>query len=159
MEGIIAVANRGLNTSDNAAFLAGINDDNKVKYDDYYSIVTSEKNLSDREIRDIYKVLWKIEESFKIIKRAVSVQIQPRFAKSSRMFKSPEYTLNALWTTRSIAGRGYEYILSGFPVFKLLARMRRQELYPCSLILTFSKMRLITKATLTPIDSAQLYIR
>jgi hypothetical protein len=115
MEGIIAVADRGLNTSDNAAFLAGINDDNKVaeeeKYDDYYSIVTSEKNLSDREIRDIYKVLWKIEESFKIIKRAVSVQIQPRFAKSSRMFKSPEYTLNALWTTRSIAGRGYEYLV------------------------------------------------
>jgi transposase len=38
------------------------------KYDGYYSIVTSEKNLSDREIRDIYKGLWEIEESFKIIK-------------------------------------------------------------------------------------------
>jgi transposase len=38
------------------------------KYDGYYSIVTSEKHLSDIEIRNIYKGLWKIEESFKIIK-------------------------------------------------------------------------------------------
>lgn len=37
-------------------------------YDGYYSIVTSEKELSDNEIRDIYKGLWEIEESFKIIK-------------------------------------------------------------------------------------------
>lgn len=38
------------------------------KYDGYYSIVTSEKELSDQEIRDIYKGLWEIEESFKTIK-------------------------------------------------------------------------------------------
>ena len=38
------------------------------KFDGYYSIVTSEKNLNDKEIRDIYKGLWKIEESFKITK-------------------------------------------------------------------------------------------
>ena len=38
------------------------------KWDGYYSIVTSEKNLTDKEIRDIYKGLWKIEESFKITK-------------------------------------------------------------------------------------------
>ena len=37
-------------------------------YDGYYSIVTSEKELSDQEIRDIYRGLWEIEESFKIIK-------------------------------------------------------------------------------------------
>ncbi len=37
-------------------------------YDGYYSIVTSEKELSDQEIRDIYKGLWEIEESFKVIK-------------------------------------------------------------------------------------------
>ncbi len=37
-------------------------------YDGYYSIVTSEKELSDKEIRSIYKGLWEIEESFKIIK-------------------------------------------------------------------------------------------
>ena len=38
------------------------------KYDGYYSIVTSEKELSDKEIRDKYKGLWEIEESFKVIK-------------------------------------------------------------------------------------------
>ena len=38
------------------------------KFDGYYSIVTSEKDLTDKEIRDIYKGLWKIEESFKITK-------------------------------------------------------------------------------------------
>ena len=38
------------------------------KYDGYYSIVTSEWNLSDLEIIKIYRGLWKIEESFKITK-------------------------------------------------------------------------------------------
>jgi len=38
------------------------------KYDGYYSIVTSEMELSDKEIRDIYRGLWKIEESFKVMK-------------------------------------------------------------------------------------------
>jgi len=38
------------------------------QYDGYYSIVTSEKHLTDAEIRNIYKGLWEIEESFKIIK-------------------------------------------------------------------------------------------
>jgi hypothetical protein len=38
------------------------------QFDGYYSIVTSEMHLSDKEIRDIYKGLWEIEESFKIIK-------------------------------------------------------------------------------------------
>ena len=38
------------------------------KFDGYYSIVTSETNMSDIEIRNAYKGLWKIEESFKITK-------------------------------------------------------------------------------------------
>ena len=38
------------------------------KYDGFYAIVTSEKHLSDKEIHSIYRGLWKIEESFKIIK-------------------------------------------------------------------------------------------
>lgn len=42
--------------------------DEEEKFDGYYSIVTSEKGLSDSEIRNIYKGLWEIEESFKIIK-------------------------------------------------------------------------------------------
>ena len=40
----------------------------EAKYDGYYSIVTSEKDMSDIEIRDTYKGLWRIEESFKVIK-------------------------------------------------------------------------------------------
>lgn len=38
------------------------------KFDGYYSIVTSEENLTDLELRNIYKGLSKIEETFKITK-------------------------------------------------------------------------------------------
>ena len=38
------------------------------KYDGYYAIVTSEEHLSDLELRNIYRGLAKIEESFKITK-------------------------------------------------------------------------------------------
>lgn len=40
----------------------------EAKYDGYYSIVTSEKHMSDKMMRDTYRGLWEIEESFKIIK-------------------------------------------------------------------------------------------
>ena len=42
--------------------------DEEEKYDGYYSIVTSEENLTDIEIRDIYRGLSKIEETFKVTK-------------------------------------------------------------------------------------------
>lgn len=38
------------------------------KFDGYYSIVTSEENLSDIEIRNIYRGLSKIEDTFKVTK-------------------------------------------------------------------------------------------
>ena len=38
------------------------------KYDGYYSIITSEESLSNLELRNIYKGLSKIEETFKITK-------------------------------------------------------------------------------------------
>lgn len=38
------------------------------KYDGYYSIVTSEIEMSDEEIIEAYRGLWKIEESFKVMK-------------------------------------------------------------------------------------------
>lgn len=38
------------------------------KYDGYYAIVTSEDNKTDDEIIDIYRGLWRIEETFKITK-------------------------------------------------------------------------------------------
>lgn len=37
-------------------------------YDGYYAIVTSEYDLSDGQVIDIYRGLWKIEESFRITK-------------------------------------------------------------------------------------------
>ncbi len=43
-----------------------INED--AKYDGYYSIVTSEKNLEDIEIRNIYRGLIKIEDTFRVSK-------------------------------------------------------------------------------------------
>ena len=42
--------------------------DEDAKYDGYYSIVTSEEHLSDIELRNIYRGLAKIEETFKITK-------------------------------------------------------------------------------------------
>ena len=42
------------------------------KYDGYYSIVTSEEKLTDFEIRNIYKGLSKIEETFKVTKSGFS---------------------------------------------------------------------------------------
>lgn len=51
------------------------------KFDGYYSIVTSEENLSDLELRNIYKGLAKIEETFKITKsefnaRPINVRLE-----------------------------------------------------------------------------------
>ena len=52
-----------------------------AKYDGYYSIVTSEENLSDLELRNIYRGLAKIEETFKITKsefnaRPINVRLE-----------------------------------------------------------------------------------
>ena len=53
----------------------------EAKFDGYYSIVTSEETLSDLEIRNIYKGLSKIEETFKITKsefnaRPINVRLE-----------------------------------------------------------------------------------
>lgn len=44
----------------------------EMKYDGYYSIVTSELNMSDMEMRDVYRGLARIEETFKISKSEFS---------------------------------------------------------------------------------------
>ena len=75
------------------------------KFDGYYSIVTSEKNLTDKEIRDIYKGLWKIEESFKITKS--ELETRPVF----------------VWTDKSIEA----HFLSCF-VSLLIIRLLEQKL-------------------------------
>lgn len=49
-------------------------------YDGYYLIVSSETNLSEDKIINIYRGLWEIEESFSIVKGILKVR--PVFAKS-----------------------------------------------------------------------------
>lgn len=84
------------------------------KYDGYYSIVTSELKLSDNEIIKIYRGLWEIEESFKIIKSEFSAR--PIFASTEEhidahflicfvsllIFRILEYKLQNKFTTRQI---------------------------------------------------------
>ena len=56
------------------------------KYDGYYSIVTSEVELDDIEIRNIYKNLWKIEETFKITKS--NLETRPVYVWTKRHIES-----------------------------------------------------------------------
>ena len=84
------------------------------KYDGYYSIVTSEKHLSDAEIIKIYSGLWEIEESFRIIKS--EFKAQPVFLKTEEhidahflicfvsllIFRILEFKLNNQFTTKQI---------------------------------------------------------
>lgn len=46
----------------------------EAKYDGYYSIVTSELNMSDMEMRDVYRGLSRIEDTFKISKSEFSAR-------------------------------------------------------------------------------------
>ena len=84
------------------------------KYDGYYSIVTSELNLSDGEIIKIYSGLWEIEESFRIIKsefkaRPVYVSTEQHIDAhflicfvSLLIFRILEYKLENKFTTKKI---------------------------------------------------------
>ena len=92
------------------------------KYDGYYSIVTSEKNLTDKEIRDIYKGLWKIEESFKITKSDLETRpvyvwtkehIEAHFLTcfiSLIILRLIEYKTNRKYSTSSIIDSLKKYI-------------------------------------------------
>lgn len=53
----------------------------ETKYDGYYAVITSELNMSDTEVINTYRGLWKIEETFRITKgvletRPVYVSVQ-----------------------------------------------------------------------------------
>ena len=56
------------------------------KYDGYYAIVTSEYEKSDREIMDIYRGLWEIEENFGITKS--ELKTRPVFVKTTEHVKA-----------------------------------------------------------------------
>ncbi len=53
----------------------------EAKYDGYYSIVTSELNMSDKEIREAYRGLAKIEDAFKVTK--TYFQSRPIFVRTN----------------------------------------------------------------------------
>lgn len=60
--------------------LPRLNDDlvkEEEKYDGYYSIVTSELDMTDSEIIEKYRGLWKIEETFKLTKS--QLQTRPAY--------------------------------------------------------------------------------
>ena len=72
------------NVNDLSLNLAKIQEEEK--FDGYYSIVTSEKNMSDKQIRDVYKGLWKIEETFKVTKS--ELETRPVFVWSDESIES-----------------------------------------------------------------------
>ena len=45
-----------------------------AKFDGYYAIQTSEKSMTAAEVMDAYHTLWKIEESFRIMKTTLELQ-------------------------------------------------------------------------------------
>jgi len=45
-----------------------------ARFDGYYALQTSEKNLNPQEVLEIYHDLWKIEESFRVMKSTLEVR-------------------------------------------------------------------------------------
>jgi transposase len=45
-----------------------------ARFDGYYAVQTSEENLSPQEVLEIYHDLWKIEESFRVMKSTLEVR-------------------------------------------------------------------------------------
>ena len=107
--------------------------DEEAKYDGYYSIVTSEKDMADSEIRRIYKGLWEIEESFKIMKsefkaRPVFVRTDEHVAAhfltcyvSLVIMRVLEHKLNEKYTTKQIRNAllnyGCSYLDQNYYIF------------------------------------------
>ena len=58
----------------------------EAKYDGYYALVTSEIKMSDKKIMDVYKGLWRIEESFKITKSTFNAR--PVFLQNKKRINS-----------------------------------------------------------------------
>lgn len=57
-----------------------------ARYDGYYCIITSETDMADTEIIDAYRGLWKIEESFRVIKG--DLEARPVFCSTETHIRS-----------------------------------------------------------------------
>lgn len=98
--------------------------DEESQYDGYYAIVTSELDMPDADMRNIYKGLWEIEESFKIIKS--EFKARPVFVKTEEhvnahflicyvtlvIMRVLEHLLEEKYTTKKIRHALCEYACS-----------------------------------------------
>lgn len=96
------------------------------KYDGYYSIVTSELEMTDHEMRDVYRGLARIEETFKISKSEFSAR--PVFVKTNdhidAHFSTCFTALVLIRTLENMLGNRY-------PVGEILDSLRK---YRCTRI-------------------------
>lgn len=92
------------------------------KYDGYYAIVTSEYEKTDSEILDIYRGLWKIEESFKITK--TGLETRPVYLSNHEHIQAHFL----ICFTALILARLLEYrIERKYPVQRILESIRNSE--------------------------------
>ena len=90
------------------------------KYDGYYSIVTSELNMSDFEMRDTYRGLARIEETFKVSKTDFSSR--PVFVRTNEHIDAHFATcFTALVLIRLLQAR----LANKFPISKILNSLRK----------------------------------
>lgn len=95
----------------------------EAKYDGYYSIVTSELEMSDYEMRDIYRGLSRIEETFKISKS--DFNSRPVFVRTNEHIDAHFSTcFTALVLIRLLQAK----LENKFPVGKILHALRK---YSC----------------------------
>lgn len=96
------------------------------KFDGYYSIVTSELNMSDYEMRDTYRGLAKIEETFKISKS--EFESRPVFVWTNEHIDGHFTTcFTALVLIRLLQAK----LTSHYPVGKIITSLRK---YNCTQI-------------------------
>ncbi len=96
------------------------------KYDGYYSIVTSELKMSDHEIRDTYRGLARIEETFKISK--TEFESRPVFVWTNEHIKGHFATcFTALVLIRLLQAK----LGSKYPIGKMIESLRK---YNCTQI-------------------------
>jgi len=90
------------------------------KYDGYYSIVTSELNMSDFELRDTYRGLARIEETFKISK--TDFASRPVFVRTNEHIDAHFATcFTALVIIRLLQAR----LANKYPIGKILNSLRK----------------------------------
>lgn len=97
----------------------------EAKYDGYYSIVTSELNMSDHEMRETYRGLSRIEETFKISKS--DFDSRPLFVRTNEHIDAHFATcFTALVLIRLLQAK----LENKYPVGKMLQSLRKYNCVP-----------------------------